>query len=48
LKVTGLLGILLRAKQVGQIESLQPIIDDLINKAGFRIAPKLLAQILMQ
>jgi predicted nucleic acid-binding protein len=48
LKVTGLLGILLRAKQVGQIESLQPIIDDLINKAGFWIATKLLAQILMQ
>ena len=48
LKVTGILGILLRAKQLGEIESLQPIIDDLINKAGFRIAPELLAQILTQ
>lgn len=46
LNVTGILGILLRAKQVGEIESLQPVIDDLINKAGFRIAPELLIQIL--
>jgi hypothetical protein len=48
LSVTGILGILLRAKQVGELESLQPVIDDLINKAGFRIAPRLLAQILAQ
>lgn len=46
LKVTGVLGVLLRAKQAGELESLQPVIDDLINKAGFRIAPELLAQIL--
>ncbi|MBH8552874.1 DUF3368 domain-containing protein [Nostocaceae cyanobacterium CENA357] len=46
LKVTGILGVLLRAKQADEIESLQPVIDDLINKAGFRIAPELLAQIL--
>ncbi|MCC5623660.1 DUF3368 domain-containing protein [Nostoc sp. CHAB 5715] len=48
LKVTGILGILLRAKQLGEVESLQPVINELINKAGFRIAPELLAQILMQ
>jgi uncharacterized protein len=48
LNVTGILGILLRAKQIGEIESLQPVIDELINKAGFRIAPELLAQILQQ
>ncbi len=47
LRVTGILGILLRAKQLGEIESLQLVIDDLINKAGFRIAPELLTQILM-
>ncbi|NEP09075.1 MAG: DUF3368 domain-containing protein [Symploca sp. SIO2C1] len=46
LKVTGILGILLRAKQTGELESLQPVIDNLIKKAGFRIAPELLAQIL--
>jgi len=48
LNVTGILGILLRAKQTGELESLQPAVDDLINKAGFRIAPELLAQILKQ
>jgi uncharacterized protein len=48
LKVTGILGILLRAKQLGELESLQPVINELINKAGFRIAPELLAQILTQ
>lgn len=48
LKVTGILGVLLRAKQTGELESLQPVIDDLISQAGFRIAPDLLAQILMQ
>ena len=45
LKVTGILGVLLRAKQA-DIKSLQPVIDDLISKAGFRIAPELLLQIL--
>lgn len=48
LQVTGILGILLRAKQFGAINSLEPVIDDLINKAGFRITPELLAQVLMQ
>ncbi len=46
LNVTGILGILLRARQAGEFEQIQPVIDDLINKAGFRIAPELLAQIL--
>ncbi len=48
LKVTGILGVLLRAKQSGELKSLQPVIDELISKAGFRIAPELLVQILMQ
>ncbi|HAG80878.1 MAG TPA: DUF3368 domain-containing protein [Cyanobacteria bacterium UBA12227] len=48
LKVTGILGVLLRAKQVGELESLQPVLDELINKAGFRIAPELLTQVLRQ
>jgi uncharacterized protein len=48
LKVTGTLGILLRAKQTGELESLQPTVDNLISNAGFRIAPELLAQILAQ
>jgi len=48
LKVTGILGVLLRAKQLGELESLQPVVDELLDKAGFRIAPNLLAQILTQ
>jgi hypothetical protein len=48
LNVTGILGILLRAKQLGEIESIQPLIDDLVDKAGFRIAPELLVKILTQ
>jgi uncharacterized protein len=42
------MGILLRAKHIGELKSLEPVIDNLINKAGFRIAPELLAQILAQ
>lgn len=48
LKVTGILGVLLRAEQSGKLKSLQPVIDELISKAGFRIAPELLVQILTQ
>lgn len=48
LKVTGILGILLRAKQLGQLQSLQSVLDGLVNKAGFRIAPELLAKILAE
>ncbi|PSF39219.1 DUF3368 domain-containing protein [Aphanothece hegewaldii CCALA 016] len=48
LKVTGILGILLRAKQSGVLDDLQTVIDDLVSKAGFRIAPNLLEQILTQ
>jgi predicted nucleic acid-binding protein len=46
LQVTGVLGILLRAKQFGELSSLQPVIEDLTQKAGFRIAPELLAKVL--
>jgi predicted nucleic acid-binding protein len=46
LQVTGILGILLRAKQSGELSSLQPVIEDLTQKAGFRIAPELLVKVL--
>ncbi|HIK09196.1 MAG TPA: DUF3368 domain-containing protein [Oscillatoriaceae cyanobacterium M33_DOE_052] len=46
LRVTGIIGILLRAKQSGKLDSLQPVVDGLIKQAGFRIAPELLGQIL--
>ena len=46
LKVTGVLGILLRAKQSGELSSLTEVIDALVAKAGFRIAPDLLAKVI--
>ena len=48
LKVTGVLGILLRAKQGGKLSSLPEVIDALVAKAGFRIAPELVAKILAE
>jgi len=46
LQVTGILGILLRARESGMLSSLQPVIEDLTQKAGFRTAPELLAKVL--
>jgi predicted nucleic acid-binding protein len=40
LKVTGTLGILLRAKQAGLISTVQPLLDDLTAQ-GFRLSPEL-------
>ena len=48
LKVTGVLGILLRANQEGELSSLSGVIDALIKTAGFRISPELLAKILAE
>ncbi|HEY9825602.1 MAG TPA: DUF3368 domain-containing protein [Stenomitos sp.] len=46
LQVTGVLGVLLRAKESGKLPSLQPTIEELTQKAGFWIAPELMAKIL--
>ena len=46
LRVTGVLGILLRAKREGELSSLTEVIDALVAKAGFRIAPDLLAKVI--
>ena len=46
LQVTGVLGILLRAKESGELSSLQPVIQELTASAGFRLAPELLAKVL--
>jgi predicted nucleic acid-binding protein len=40
LKVTGTLGILLRAKQAGIIPAVKPLVDDIIAQ-GFRLSPEL-------
>lgn len=41
LKLRGLLGILIHAKQQGLIPVLKPILDHLINQAGFRVSQAL-------
>jgi hypothetical protein len=42
----GLLGILIEAKRRGMIAAVQPLLDDLIAKAGFWVAPPLYRRIL--
>ncbi|MGA3238964.1 MAG: DUF3368 domain-containing protein [Bryobacteraceae bacterium] len=46
LSVTGVLGILLRAKRAGKIGALRPEIQALRNRARFFIAPSLEAKVL--
>jgi hypothetical protein len=41
LKLRGLLGILINAKRQGLIPVLKPILDRLINQAGFRVSQAL-------
>lgn len=38
LKSTGLLGVLLEAKRAGLLENLKPVLDELAERAGFRIS----------
>ena len=45
LAVTGVLGLLLRAKRLGYIAALKPAIDLLRTKAGFFVAPSLEARV---
>lgn len=47
LNFIGILGILLIAKQRGLITTVKPVMDDLINLAGFRINPQLYANLLI-
>lgn len=46
IKVIGLLGTLLKAKQLGFIPFIKPVINQLIEEAGFHINPQLKAHIL--
>ncbi len=48
LKVTGLLGVILHARKDGDLLSVSETVQELCEKAGFRIAPKLLADITAQ
>ncbi|MEO0374261.1 MAG: DUF3368 domain-containing protein [Cyanobacteria bacterium P01_A01_bin.17] len=46
LSITGLLGILLVAKRRGLVGAIRPIVDALINEAGFRVSSRLYAEVL--
>lgn len=46
LSIVGILGILLVAKQRSLIPQVQPVMDALINQAGFRVSPQLYKRVL--
>ncbi len=46
LTITGVLGILIRAKQKGLLEFVKPDMDKLIYEADFRVHPKLYKEVL--
>jgi uncharacterized protein len=46
LPITGVLGILLVAKRRGLIPAVQPVIDALVNQAGFRVSSQLYGAVL--
>ncbi|MEB3215404.1 MAG: DUF3368 domain-containing protein [Nostocales cyanobacterium 94392] len=46
LRITGLLGVLVEAKQKGFVVAVKPVMDDLIAIAGFRVADALYTRIL--
>jgi uncharacterized protein len=47
LKITGLLGVLQRAKLKAFIDEVKPILDQLIEDTGFRVHPKLYKEVLI-
>ena len=47
LTITGLLGVLLVAKQRGLVTTIRPIIDALIKQANFRVSNQLYAEVLI-
>ena len=48
IRITGLLGVLLRAKQDGHIERVRPCIDRLVIEARFRLSEDLIKAVLYQ
>jgi len=48
LRVTGLLGILLRARREGKLPSLQEVMEELRENAGFRIGAELVADLVKE
>jgi len=48
LRIIGLLGVLAEAKQAGLIESVKPLLDELIQNARFWIGPDLYREVLVE
>ena len=48
LRVTGLLGVVARAKRAGLIDLVKPVLDELIQVARFWIGPDLYAEVLAE
>jgi hypothetical protein len=46
LKVIGLLGVVLEAKRKGFIRRVQPLLDEVVAKAGFWVSARLYARVL--
>jgi uncharacterized protein len=46
LRVIGLLGVLIEAKDRGLIDTVNPILDALVNRAGFWVTPDLYVRVL--
>ena len=47
-RITGLLGVLLEAKDGGHISAVRPFIDRLVSEAGFRLGRELINDVLYQ
>lgn len=48
LKIIGLLGLLIKAKQQGFISELKPLLNDLIENIGFRVSEQLYNRVLRE
>ncbi|WP_394359021.1 DUF3368 domain-containing protein [Leptolyngbya boryana] len=48
LKIRGIVGVLVNAKTIGLVPAVQPILDRLIEQAGFRISQSLYDRILQE
>lgn len=48
LKTIGLLGVLIKAKEKGIVKNIGPILDELVNEAGFWIGEKLKERVLKE
>ena len=46
LKITGIIGILIQAKQKGFVTTVKPYLERLVNEANFRISPNLFNKVI--